>query len=877
MVFAAPVSVQDAEKIATAWMQQKTHKKYTTKTKLYSTSSASLSGKTKNYKIVLLEPQGWVIVSLDNVTRPILAYGTSKWSSKMPPALKGLLGQYDRYIDREKKRFNSQPNLRWLPQWHRLKQSDSESQNSSDQKLYASSNDDSSENKLYSSGDSDYDVRPLLWLGGTDDTEDQGIRWDQGEYYNAYTPTDENGDHTPTGCVATAMGQIMRYWKYPNHGIGEHSYTPETHPEYGEQSANFGETYYDWENMPLTLTSENDAVAQALYHAGVSVDMDYAPEGSGAWYGDSLKKYFGYKMHLYGSGKMFTHENMHMVIDNGIPLLVAGWKSDGGHAYILDGYDDDGYYHANLGWGGHSNGKYLIDDVVDYNTTVFLAVAPEDPSDQIDIADEHFADCLVDQLSLSSRDDIRELTLEFFDSYLDCEGQEIESVDEVSYLKNAKGIYLDDNNVSGDLNLTGNKALGYFTAGNNQLSGLDFSGLENLRYISVYGNKLQKLILPNQGRLEYFDADDNNLTGTLDLSGEGNLTVLSVLLNQLQEIILPNQGRLEYFDADDNNLTGTLDLSGEGNLTSIYVYSNKLTKIILPEDGKIETLDIGLNPDLNISQIENLKNIEYVWAYGTKLLLCSTVDTIKADNNITNLYISCNHSPAATDDNESTPINTQITISVLSNDSDPDGDALSIALQNQPSHGSITVSDNKVIYTPEDDYVGEDTFTYKAQDEHGALSNEATVSITVRNQAPEANDDTASTLQNTSVTISVLSNDSDPDGDALGIVAEEDMPLHGTVYNSNDKVIYTPKSNYVGTDTFTYRVQDEHGAWSNAATVSITVYPNDSGDEGNNDDTSNGDDSDKGGDTNNGNGGGGAMGYLLPFLIFLLGWYRRED
>ncbi|HNX01581.1 MAG TPA: C10 family peptidase, partial [Candidatus Cloacimonadota bacterium] len=114
--------------------------------------------------------------------------------------------------------------------------------------------------------------------------------WGQGTYYNYYCPSG-----TPVGCVAVAMGQIMKHWSFPAMGTGSHSYSC---PPYGTQTANFGTTSYSWSLMPSSLTTNNTYLATLLYHLGVSVNMQYAPGGSGAYDNDAksaLTTYFGYK------------------------------------------------------------------------------------------------------------------------------------------------------------------------------------------------------------------------------------------------------------------------------------------------------------------------------------------------------------------------------------------------------------------------------------------------------------------------------------------------------------------------------------------------------------------------------------------------------
>ena len=103
--------------------------------------------------------------------------------------------------------------------------------------------------------------------------------WNQSPYYNDLCPYDNNyNEYTVTGCVATAMAQVLKFWNYPATGSGFHSYND---PNYGTQSADFGSTTYDWTNMPMELTSSNTAVATLMYHCGVSVDMTYGVAETG--------------------------------------------------------------------------------------------------------------------------------------------------------------------------------------------------------------------------------------------------------------------------------------------------------------------------------------------------------------------------------------------------------------------------------------------------------------------------------------------------------------------------------------------------------------------------------------------------------------------
>ena len=199
------------------------------------------------------------------------------------------------------------------------------------------------------------------------------------ELYNNLCPYDYNaGERTVTGCVATAMAQIMKYWGYPSRGIGSHSYTPSTRPELGVQSANFGETTYQWSDMPnkLSTTSTStqiNAIAILMYHCGVSVNMMYninANGGSGAYAEDipyALNQYFNYKAtaNIKYRESYSTNEWMNMLkteLDAGRPIQYSG-SGTGGHAFICDGYDNSNNFHFNWGWSGNNDGYFELSDL----------------------------------------------------------------------------------------------------------------------------------------------------------------------------------------------------------------------------------------------------------------------------------------------------------------------------------------------------------------------------------------------------------------------------------------------------------------------------------------------------------------------------------
>jgi len=208
---------------------------------------------------------------------------------------------------------------------------------------------------------------------------------------------------------------------------------------------------------------------------------------------------------------------------------------------------------------------------------------------------------------------------------------------------------------------------------------------------------------------------------------------------------------------------------------------------------------------------------------GTVTFTYKASDGTAQSNTATVTVTVTNRLPVAVNDTGSTFKNTAVALSILGNDSDPDGDPLTVKSVTQPGSGGTTVinANGTVSYTPKGGFVGTDTFSYIAFDGQGQ-SNSATVTVQVTNRAPIAVADSVSTGKGVVLTVPVLSNDSDPDGDPLS-VGTFTQPLTGSVVlNSNGTFTYTPKKNFTGTDTFTYKASDG-AAQSGSVTVTIKI------------------------------------------------------
>ena len=214
-------------------------------------------------------------------------------------------------------------------------------------------------------------------------------KWDQNSPYNLYCPPYAGGPggRCYAGCVATAMSQIMKYWNSPLHGTGSNSYDSGGHDEYPlipGISANFGETTYDWDNMPVSLANsspqvQKEAVALLMYHCGVAVNMNYAADGSGTSSDrvpPAIRNYFGYtnqavKRDRSSYSYAAWYNMLKEQLDMGWPVFYSGCDNTpypAGpqcHAFVCDGYDDAGLVHWNWGWSGSGN-TFIDFDEMEY-------------------------------------------------------------------------------------------------------------------------------------------------------------------------------------------------------------------------------------------------------------------------------------------------------------------------------------------------------------------------------------------------------------------------------------------------------------------------------------------------------------------------------
>ena len=281
---------------------------------------------------------GFVVVSGDKSAPPILAFSDQQLynDSDVVPPFEMWMNHYANQIEQIKRQHIVQN--QYVEQW----------------------NDILSNAPGFRSGN---EVEPLMLS-----------KWDQGEYYNYYCPRDADGDNgrVVTGCVATAMGQLIYYFRFPETGIGSYSYTD---ANYGVQSADYGNTTYDFNAMCDEPTCINTEISKLIYHCGVGVDMVYGPDGSGMYNHSAarvLRTHFEFSPETEYLFRDSTDLNWDSVIVNHlnrrIPMYYAGWSvpNINGHGFICDGYkivDSAYYFHFNFGWSGYMDGYYYTNSL----------------------------------------------------------------------------------------------------------------------------------------------------------------------------------------------------------------------------------------------------------------------------------------------------------------------------------------------------------------------------------------------------------------------------------------------------------------------------------------------------------------------------------
>jgi len=299
---------------------------------------------------------GFIIVSSDDAVFPVLGYSfTSNYTGNdLPPSFKFWMKQYKKQIlfAIEKKLLPQEP---VKEAWFKYT------------------------NEAFIPDLNFEDVGPMLQS-----------TWSQGCYYNSQFPEDTTAPcgYLWTGCVATAMGQIMKYYNFPKNGTGSNGYNS----SYGWVEADFENTEYNWAGMKNHLNEENNPVAELLYQAAISINSQFFSYGTGAFdfdARDALVDYFNYKSDAQfywrddyqGDWKAMLRNEL----DEGRPFLYGGVDSEtsAGHTLVCDGYQDTSFFHFNWGWNGYYDGYFYLDSLVaggnhfDFQHDAVVRISPD--------------------------------------------------------------------------------------------------------------------------------------------------------------------------------------------------------------------------------------------------------------------------------------------------------------------------------------------------------------------------------------------------------------------------------------------------------------------------------------------------------------------
>ncbi len=267
--------------------------------------------------------------------------------------------------------------------------------------------------------------------------------------------------------------------------------------------------------------------------------------------------------------------------------------------------------------------------------------------------------------------------------------------------------------------------------------------------------------------------------------------------------------------------------TSQGTAVTVDVVSNDSD----PNGDSLRVVAIVTPPTQGTATISSRTQILYTpnpSFFGTDSLVYQIGDGNggRANGTLTITVLHVNHIPVANPDSATTNEDTPISINVTANDTDADGDALSlVSILTPPTNGTAAItSASTVLYTPNPNFNGTDSFHYRISDGHGGLAS-AIVTVTVNpvNDPPVANPDSATTNQGAPVTVNVVANDTDVDGDGLRVVAIVTPPGQGTAaISSPTQILYTPNPSFFGTDSLVYQIGDGNGGRANG-TLSITV------------------------------------------------------
>lgn len=370
---AKPVDLAVIQKIATYWIKSNAVFKKAVKDnaqlsyRIEKISKIALDGVDYPAYALDLTPRGYLIIFADDELPTIISYSAesrldlsdkdnNSFRKILERDIKGSQKALTNYLDRDSIQFREKNRNRW--------------------KKYRSVS--GVETTVLTR---DYDVLfdlPLQSVVIVDEL--MQTRWNQNNHYNELTPESDEGiagtpyydGHAPTGCVATAFSQLMKYHNWPWYAEGGHSYSDASGTITGDHAVSFADAY-DWAQMqdeydPWSLepTAAVAAVAELMYETGVAVEMNYEPDGSSSSPLLLQKKLASQFYYQYAPAVSYSASEMTDALVQNLAERTPCVASIPGHAVVADGHSTEGsdhYFHINYGWGGDNNGWYLLNAV----------------------------------------------------------------------------------------------------------------------------------------------------------------------------------------------------------------------------------------------------------------------------------------------------------------------------------------------------------------------------------------------------------------------------------------------------------------------------------------------------------------------------------
>lgn len=396
-LFAAPVTADRAKATATAYLKGITGR---------SVAVRDIVVENDSYYIINMTQGGWVIVSADDTATPVLGYNTSgslSWHM-LPDNMQNMLGSYAGEMKAMRRHGVKTQNKLWNQMSHP---------------------------GAFVRSRTEGEISPLIT-----------VNWNQGEPFNTYCPGTGN-NKALVGCVAVAMSQAMSVQRFPLQPQGEMSYAC---AGYGQLTINYdAEKSYNWDAI-LSGANNMNETARLLYHAGVSVRMDYGVDASGipsnlvARIPNALAATFGYSTndlrYYWRTSYEETGDWTRLVLNElnagrAVIYNAVDTKGNYGHSFNVDGYDGRSMFHLNWGWGGIGNGYFTLDNLSDismnmnYDSGHVVVIGIGSPNQVLksisltdNVIDEQLpAGTVVAQILVNGEEPLSSYTLEVFGAY----------------------------------------------------------------------------------------------------------------------------------------------------------------------------------------------------------------------------------------------------------------------------------------------------------------------------------------------------------------------------------------------------------------------------------------------------------------------------